>query len=77
MSRQIESRLKEHRFSHAVQLSIYADAGHAAFGPSVPEGSERYFTLGQLGGSSEGNNVARQNSWKTALRFLDSALKRK
>ena len=76
MSESIVARLKAHGLENGVRLLAYKDAGHSAFGPPVPRNSVRYSTLGELGGSSKGNNDARKDSWSQTLRFLDAALKR-
>jgi len=70
----IVARLKARSFKHTVELLAYPDAGHACFGPPVPIDSERYGSLGDIGGTPAGNNAARAESWAKLLAFLDAAL---
>jgi dienelactone hydrolase len=77
MAEQVTSRLKANGFKYAVQLLKYADAGHAAFGPPEPQGSDKIQKLAALGGSAEGNQAARLDDWPKAMAFMDAALKPK
>jgi dienelactone hydrolase len=70
MARQIEQRLIEHRRPAAVVLA-YKAAGHSAFGLPLPSDSPR---LTSAGGTPEGTNAARGDSWKNVLAFLKGNL---
>jgi uncharacterized protein len=70
MARQIEQRLIEHRRPAAVVLA-YKEAGHSAFGLPLPSDNPR---LTNAGGTPEGTNAARAESWKNALAFLKANL---
>jgi uncharacterized protein len=74
MADQVKARAKAMN-GPAVQVLAYDDAGHAVFGLPVEKTDERYQQLGTLGGSAEGNNAARADSWPKALQFLAQALK--
>jgi dienelactone hydrolase len=76
MADQITARLKEKRFKHQVKLLAYADAGHAVFGPPFDPANPRLANLADDGGSVDGNQAARRDSWPKSLSFLDAALKR-
>lgn len=76
MSEQMDARLKFKHFSHSVQLLEYPDAGHAVFGQPVSSDDPHIAELAKLGGSVEGNQKARRDSWTRAMAFLDAALKR-
>jgi uncharacterized protein len=76
MSEQVAARLKTEHFTHPVQLLEYSDAGHAVFGQPLDPKSTRFADLAKLGGSAEGNQAARQDSWTRAVAFIDGALKR-
>jgi dienelactone hydrolase len=75
MAEQMAARLKAKGFRHRVELLEYDDAGHGVFGPPVPRDDPKYPTLGSLGGSMDGNNAARGDSWPRLLALLDEALK--
>ena len=66
MARQIERRLLEHGRLSPLVLA-YNSAGHPAFGLPLPSDSPR---LTSAGGTAEGTNAARADSWKRALAFL-------
>ena len=72
MARQIEQRLLEHGRPAAVVLA-YKAAGHPAFGLPLPSDHPR---LTSAGGTAEGTNAARADSWKNALAFLKANLGR-
>ncbi len=76
MSRQVVERLKAKRFPRAVSLLDYDDAGHASFGVPADPAQPGYDSLGSIGGSADGNNAARKDSWPKLLAFLDAALGR-
>ena len=71
MARQIEQRLLEHGRPRALVFA-YKAAGHPAFGLPLPPDHPR---LTSAGGTSEGTNAARADSWKQALAFLEANLK--
>ena len=71
MARQIEQRLREHRRSAATVIA-YKAAGHPAFGLPLPPDSPR---LTSAGGTAEGTNAARADSWQKALAFLKTTLR--
>ena len=75
MAEQVAARLKAKRFRFRVDLLEYADAGHAVFGPPLQRDDPKYPTLNSVGGSLEGNNDARRDSWSHVLEFLRAALK--
>lgn len=58
-----------------VTVLAYEDAGHAVFGIPVDRTNERYQQLASLGGSADGNNAARADSWPKVAAFLADALK--
>ncbi|MFM5954415.1 MAG: acyl-CoA thioester hydrolase/BAAT C-terminal domain-containing protein [Novosphingobium sp.] len=60
-----------------VTVLSYADAGHAVFGPPLADDSKSLPLLATLGGSPQGNNAARKDSWPRVIAFLTSALKGK
>ncbi|MFM5922809.1 MAG: acyl-CoA thioester hydrolase/BAAT C-terminal domain-containing protein [Novosphingobium sp.] len=60
-----------------VTILSYADAGHAVFGPPLADDSKSLPLLATLGGSPEGNNAARKDSWPRVIAFLTSVLKGK
>jgi dienelactone hydrolase len=76
MAEQVVARLSAKGFKQSVELLEYADAGHGVFGPPVDPTNPGYPTLGSLGGTPDGNNKARQDSWPRVLAFLDQALGR-
>ena len=75
MAEQATERLKAKRFHFPVELFEYDDAGHGVFGPPLDRSDAKYPTLGSLGGSDDGNNDARKESWTHVLSMLDRALK--
>jgi dienelactone hydrolase len=76
MSEQVDARLKSERFTHPVQLLEYPDAGHAVFGQPLKPDDPHLADLAKNGGSIEGNQTARRDSWTRAIVFIDAALKR-
>ena len=70
MARQIKQRLREYGRPEATLLA-YNDAGHAAFGLPLPLDDPR---LTRRGGTAQGTNAARSDSWKKAIAFLKSTL---
>jgi len=75
MSEQVAARLKAKHFTHPLQLLEYPDAGHAVFGKPWDPNDPHFADLAKEGGSPNGNQRARQDSWARAMAFLDSALK--
>ena len=75
MSEQMAARLQARRFKHPVQLLEYDDAGHAVYGQPLDPANPRLASLAELGGTVEGNQSARKDSWARSMAFLDSALK--
>ncbi len=75
MSEQVTARLKSFQFRHRVQLLEYGDAGHAVFGPPLDPASPRLASLASEGGTVEGNQASRRDSWPRAIAFLDDVLK--
>ncbi|HAJ47796.1 MAG TPA: acyl-CoA thioester hydrolase [Alphaproteobacteria bacterium] len=69
MARLAEARAKE-KGAPAVTVLAYADAGHAAFGVPLEADHPNFKALGSIGGSPEGNNAAREDSWPKTLAFL-------
>ena len=76
MAEQVDARLKSQHFTHPVQLLEYQNAGHAVFGKPRSSDDPQIADLTQEGGSIEGNQAARRDSWMRAMAFIDAALKR-
>ena len=75
MSEQAAARLKAENFKFPVQVLEYADAGHAVFGPPLDPANPRLASLAEEGGTVDGNQAARRDSWARAMAFLDGVLK--
>ena len=60
---------------HNVTILAYEDAGHAVFGPPLADDSKSLPLLASLGGSPDGNNRARKDSWPRVIAFLRGSLK--
>jgi dienelactone hydrolase len=75
MSEQVAARLQAKNFKHPVELLEYGDAGHAVYGQPLDPTSPRLASLAELGGTVEGNQAARKDSWVRSMAFLDSVLK--
>lgn len=73
MSRQVEARARARRGPEVTVLA-YKDAGHLAFGNPVPRDNPNYKLLGSIGGTADGNNTARADSWPKLLEFLGQHL---
>jgi len=58
----------------AVRVLAFADAGHAAVGVPRADGDGSLESLAAYGGSGEGNNAARRESWQATLDFLAERL---
>lgn len=74
MAELVTARLKARNFKPNVQLLEYADAGHAVFGANWNPTPAQTADWLKLGGTAEGNNAARRDSWTRAMAFLDSVL---
>ena len=75
MSEEVAARLQAKHFKHRVQLLEYEDAGHAVYGQPLDPSNPRIASLTELGGTIEGNQSARKDSWARSMAFLDAALK--
>jgi dienelactone hydrolase len=74
MARQVESRARE-RKRPQVSVLAYPNAGHSGFGQPLPDGDPRMASLARMGGGTpEGNNKARADSWEKILLFLKRTL---
>ena len=73
MSRQIASRA-EAVGGPRVKLLAFKDAGHAVAGQPVENFDPATSKLGALGGTAEGNQLARQTSWPDVVAFFKSEL---
>ena len=69
MARQIQERLRAS--GRDATLLAYPDAGHGSFGLPVSADDPR---LTASGGTVQGNQTARSDSWKKAIAFLKGAL---
>jgi dienelactone hydrolase len=75
MAEQVAALLKAKHFRFRVELFEYDDADHAVFGPPLERNDPKYPTLNSVGGSMDGNNAARKDSWSRSLALLDQVLK--
>jgi dienelactone hydrolase len=75
MSEQAAARLKALHFKHPVELLEYDNAGHAVYGQPYDPSNPRISTLTEYGGTIEGNQAARKDSWARSMAFLDGVLK--
>jgi hypothetical protein len=57
-----------------VAVLAFKDAGHAVFGIALEDGDPRFERLASLGGTPQGNNLARRESWLAILSHLGAAL---
>jgi dienelactone hydrolase len=73
MAEAVMARLDAHHFAYAHRHLAYENAGHAAVGPPLPADSPNLKMLASLGGTPEGNQAARTDSWPKVLAFLDEA----
>lgn len=73
MARQVEARARQ--AGRPVTLLAYPAAGHHAFGLPVDRRSPAFAQLAGLGGTAEGNFLARSQSWPRAIQFLRTTLK--
>lgn len=71
----ITARLEANGFAHPVESLVYAEAGHAAFGPPITTVSPQMEQqIGFLGGTVEGTVAARADGWPRVVAFLRAAL---
>lgn len=75
MSEQVAARLQARRFKHPVQLLEYDGAGHAVYGQPLDPANPNLASLAEMGGTVEGNQAARRDSWTRSMAFFDSVLK--
>lgn len=75
MSEQVAARLRAKGFRRPVELLEYDDAGHAVYGQPYDPSNPRIASLADLGGTVEGNQAARRDSWARSMAFLDQVLK--
>lgn len=57
-----------------VTVLAYDNAGHAVMGIPIDKSNKNYDTLDSLGGTDDGNNVARADSWAKTVAHLEAAL---
>ncbi|MEE4330466.1 MAG: acyl-CoA thioester hydrolase/BAAT C-terminal domain-containing protein [Wenzhouxiangella sp.] len=69
MARMLAARSEEKQ-GPAVTVLAYENAGHFLFGVPVSADASFYPQLGALGGTIEGNAMARADSWPKVLGFL-------
>ena len=75
MAEQVMARLDAAKFRYAHSHLAYGNAGHAAFGKPAPEGTKpNPAVFAVAGGTFEGTQAARVDSWPKALAFLDTNL---
>jgi dienelactone hydrolase len=74
MADQVKARAEKMNGPPVTVLS-YDDAGHAVFGIPVAKTDPHYKQLASLGGSADGNNAARSDSWPKVVAFLAEALR--
>lgn len=73
MARRIVSRA-EAAGKSGVTVLAYPDAGHAVFGTPIDPGHPNIDRLAGLGGTTEGNLAAREDSWEKMIEFLKARL---
>lgn len=74
MSDQVKARADANGGPNVTVLA-YDNAGHGVMGEPVEPTNPNYQRLGSLGGTPEGNNAARTDSWPKMLKHLEDALK--
>lgn len=74
MSEQVKARAAQ-MGGPAVTVLAYDTAGHGVFGLPVDKGDPNFGQLSGLGGTNEGNNDARADSWPKVLAALAEAMK--
>lgn len=52
----------------------YADAGHAVFGPLLPDDAMGIASFAKLGGTGTTNQTGRKDAWPKVLAFLRTSL---
>ncbi|MFL0356396.1 alpha/beta hydrolase [Erythrobacter sp. GH1-10] len=73
MSRAAQERARAAGKSE-VEVIAYEDAGHMMFGKPLDPSDENYENLARMGGTPEGNNEARKQSFPAIAAFLQTAL---
>jgi dienelactone hydrolase len=73
MADQVKARA-EAKGGPTVTILAYDNAGHAVMGTPVPKTHQFYDRLDSLGGTDDGNNEARADSWKRLIAHLEAAL---
>lgn len=74
MGEQIMARLAQAKVSYACYHLSYENAGHASFGkPAAPGVVPPLAVIAASGGTAEGNQAARLDSWPKMMAFLQSA----
>jgi dienelactone hydrolase len=58
-----------------VTILAYDNAGHAVFGVPVERSNPNYDKLDSLGGTDDGNNAARTDSWPKVVKHLEEAFR--
>jgi len=67
------ARLEAAHFAYPHRHIAYDQAGHAVFGAPLAADSPALKSLGDMGGTSQGNQAARTDGWPKTLAFLDAA----
>jgi dienelactone hydrolase len=57
-----------------VEVLAYANAGHGVFGVPVERSNPNYDRLDFFGGTDDGNNAARADSWPKVIALLQNAM---
>ena len=74
MAEQIKARAAE-RQGPEVTVLAYDEAGHGGFGVPLDPANPNFGRLASQGGTADGNNAARTDSWARMLEHLGSVLK--
>ena len=74
MADRVKARATE-KGGPAVTVLAYDNAGHGVFGIPADKSNPNYTQLHTLGGTDDGINAARADSWPKALAHLEGALK--
>jgi uncharacterized protein len=75
MARLVDARFAAKNFQHPSMLVEYPDAGHFVFGQPLEPGTPAYQRLGKQGGTAEGEQAARVDSWRRVMELLEGVLK--
>ena len=73
MADQVKARA-DAKGTPVVTVLAYDNAGHGVFGVPVEKSNPNYDKLDSLGGTDEGNNAAREDSWPKIVAHLEAAL---